>query len=381
MKTVITWLALVYAVLFVVAIVLIIGKVSLDSANLWNWGWMIISIQIVYLVLSFKTVGPEEKAALLLFGRPLYEVCSGLVFVPWLICVLRKESRLTIQIQIPGEPEEVDKSGDDEKGVAVGKVLPIRATTGSYETVKAGPLFSGDPSLVADDPLSQRMTLEPSAQIRFKIKDIIKFIRTIGSVSQAKRQLRDTAEGVIKGEFAKRTPALIIAHWTEINAVLKTEIGKLVKDDTTTPGRDEDEGWGVEIETAQMLDADISRKVNIALSQVTEAKILRVKTVTVAKAAKEAKLQEAEGNRVFKTKEGQALADAREFMLLAEAIGTAKLAKLAKTPEGQIALLSQQTREMFKEADFSVIPGDSGGLFGTIAAIQEVLRKIHSKTP
>jgi len=354
---------------------LVLKKVSIDAENVWNYGWIILSLQMVYAVLSFKTVGAEEKAAVLFFGRPMSEVQSGLVFVPWLICTLRKESRLTIQIQIPGEPEEIDKSGVDETGVAKGKVLPIRATTTSFDIVKDNPDFSGDPALNQNDPLSVRMTLEVTAQIRFKIKDIVKFIRNIGSTKEAKKQLRDTAEAVIKSEFAKRTPALIIAHWSEISDILKKKIGILVRDDLNTP--EDDEGWGVLIETAQLIDVDINKKVNEALSLVTAAKITAVKVEIDAKAAKLKKTEEGLGEKAFETSKGEGLASARQAMLVANSVGYKKLEELAKTPEGRAVLATEQARLMYTEANYSVLPSDGSGLFGAIAGIQEVLKGIQ----
>lgn len=359
-----TMFALANIVLLFIDVMLMYMHCAIDEKNLWNWGWIIISFQIIYIVLSFKTVGPEEKAAVLLFKRPMYEVKSGLIFVPWLVCSLRKESRLTIQMQIPGEPEEIDKSGDDNKGLLPGKMfLPIRSTTASYEIVKKNKAFANDPALVEGDPLNRRMTLEPTAQIRFKIKDLVKFIQTIGSIKEAKKQLRDTAEGVIDSEFGKRTPALIIAHRSDINKTLRKEIGKLVKDDTTTP--EHNEWWGVDIETAQLLDLDISKKVNEALSQVAEADVIAKKTVIVAEASKKsAKLA------------GQGAASAELSMLTAQAAGQQLLANTAKTKAGKYALTLQTVNEMTAKSKFSIVGGD--GLLGVVASAKETLDKIVS---
>ena len=393
-------LAVTNMAIIVVVIVLIVMQCAIDEQNIWNWGWIILGLQIVYLSLSFKTVEPDQLAVILLFGNPLYEVHSGLVFVPWIVCSLRKESSLANQIQIPGEPEEIDRSGDDVKGVALNKILPIRATTGSYESVVKDPIFEKDPALVdKNDPLNQRMTLEPSAQIVFKIKDIIKFIRNIGSIATAKKRLRDTSEGVIQSEFAKRTPALVIAHRAEINKKIREEIGLLVKDNPDTPGHDE--GWGVEIEVAQLLEIDISKKVNEALSLVTESKTLAKKIEIDAEANRLAKEKEGQGLKSYtisegegaanalqlrlfaeaagKQKEGEALANARALILAAEANGLEKLAKIAKLPEGQVVLIIQQAREMYEKAKFSILPGDGGGLMGAAAAIQELLKRIQGE--
>ncbi|MFZ2038649.1 MAG: SPFH domain-containing protein [Minisyncoccia bacterium] len=367
---------IVNVILAIIGTVLIYTRCSIDSGNVWNYGGILFGLQIIYTALSFKIVGTEELGALLVFERPVYEVRSGIVFVPWLICGLRRESRLTIQMQIPGEPEEVDKSGDDNRGLIAGKkYLPIRVTTSSYEIVMKDSRFANDPALVEGDPLNNRMTLEPSAQIRFKIKDIIRFVQVIGSLKEAQRQLRDTAEGSIQSEFGRRTPALILAHRDEISKILRVEIGKLVKDDTCTP--DSNEWWGIEIDTAQLLDIDINKKVNVALSLATAAKINKVTTVIDAEAAKEKKKQEGLGSKEFKIAEGEGAAKARELILLAEAAGLAKLAEISKTPEGQLNLIVQQAKEMYQNSQYSILPGNGEGLFGTVAGIQEVLKRIQ----
>jgi len=144
------------------------------------------------------------------------------------ICQLYKETGLTVQIQIPGEPEQVDKSGQDTvEGIKTGKVLPIRAPSGSHEI--AGKTYPTDYALVEKDPLNKRMTLESKCPNSFKEStDIVMFITTIGSIGEAEKQIRDTAEAVIKGEFVTRTPALVLAHWTKINDSLRGEYNLLV---------------------------------------------------------------------------------------------------------------------------------------------------------
>ena len=55
-----------------------------------------------------------------------------------------------------------------------------------------------------------------------------------------------------------------------------------------------------------------------------------------------------------------------------------KLAELSKTPEGQLNLIIQQAKEMYQNSNYSVISGNGDNLFGTIAGIQEVLKRIQS---
>jgi len=69
----------------------------------WNWGLATFLAQILYTLISLRMVGPTELGALLLFGKPICEVSSGLVFVPFGISQLKKETRLTIQDELPSE--------------------------------------------------------------------------------------------------------------------------------------------------------------------------------------------------------------------------------------------------------------------------------------
>jgi regulator of protease activity HflC (stomatin/prohibitin superfamily) len=359
------WIVLFNTILIALDIYFIEKKISIDNENVWNWGWVIMSVQVVYTTFSFRIVGPEDLAAILLFGNPKCEVKSGLQVVPWIICALRKESRLAIQIQIPGEPEEIDKSGLDKEGLMEGKkVLPIRVTTGSYETAKANPLFADDPALTESDPLNLRMTVEVTAVIRFKILSIIRFIQNIGSMKEAKKQLRDAAEAVLKGELAKRTPALIIAHWAEINNEIRRVLDALIKDDLES--KDRDEWWGIVIETAQMTDLDNNRQVNLALRAVVAAKINANATVAAAKAEGESLALKGKGN-----------ADAKLSMLTAEAAGKTKLAEVAKTPHGQFAMMLETAAKTVTESDYSIVGTD--GIAGAIAAAMETMTKIDSR--
>src|SRR3989344_2809023 len=129
------WVMVAYAIFARVALVLIEKEVAIDSKNQWNLGWAILAMEFLHFGLSFRTVGPTSLGAVLLFGRPLYQVKSGLVYVPFIVCQLAKEDRTVITIQFPAEPEKVDKSGDDTKPVAPGFVKPIRVTTGSRDMI------------------------------------------------------------------------------------------------------------------------------------------------------------------------------------------------------------------------------------------------------
>ena len=123
---IVIWYTLINIALLIMSAVLIIAKVSLDKENLWNWGWIMISIQVSYLILSFKIVGPKTKAVVVVLGNPIEAVGPGMHLVPFGLAWLEKLPGTVIQIHIPGEPEQIERSNDDKQPLQQGKVWPIR---------------------------------------------------------------------------------------------------------------------------------------------------------------------------------------------------------------------------------------------------------------
>jgi len=167
------------------ALFLLVAKIIMNFTNPNDWPNKINLLkatfyaEILYSMLSFRRVKPKELAAVLFFDKPIAEVGPGLHFVPFLVCSLAIETRLTQQLQFPADPEDVDKSGNDI--IEHGKVAPIRVTHSG----------STDANI---DPLERRMTTEVSALCRYRISDYLTFLKTIGSIEEMRRQIRDTVE-------------------------------------------------------------------------------------------------------------------------------------------------------------------------------------------
>lgn len=373
------WVMVAYAIFACVALVLINKEVSIDEKNEWNLGWTILSAIFLHFGLSFWTVGPTFLGAILLFGRPIYQVKSGLVYRPFIVCQLKKEDRTVITEQFPAEPEFVDKSGDDKKPVPPGFVKPIRVTTASRDM-----LDEKCKDRIKDfknHPLNEMMTLEPSIFVRYQIRsdDFISFLTNIGSKEKAKLAMRDTVDSVLNTEFPKRTPALIIKDKDEINKKLKEKIEILVSeipnpDDLDSFNPDE-ESWGLNILSVQIADLDLSRTINQSLRDVADSQLKKTSSITKAEGDKRVRELTGEGEKTFETEKGAGVANARLTFLQAEAKGLKEIADIAKTPEGKVAIISKTQEEALKNAKYSIIPDGIGSL---ISGVQEILKKTKS---
>ncbi len=371
-------MAAVYAVLVIPALLLISNKVSIDQKNQWNWGIIILAIEMVHLGLSFKIIGPTELGAVLLFGRPLYQVQSGLVFAPFIICQIIKETCLVIKKQFPEEPELVDKTGDDTKPVRPGFVKPIRVTTASGKMLNE---FKDKIKNYEKDPLNDMLTLEPSVVVRFQIQrdNFIPFLINIGSVRNAVSQMRDTVDAVLNIEFPKRTPALIILEKEEINKMLKKEIEDLVgeKDPNVSLNSEKErERWGIDIINVQLVDVGLGKTINAKIEGVPDSKLSAEATVRKSQAEKDAMVLKGQGEKEFETDKGAGVANARKAYLKAEAEGLQKIANVAKTEEGKLAIITKATEQGLKGSQYSIIPDGAGSL---IAGIREILKKTGSR--
>ncbi len=365
------WVMIAYALLAVVALVLIRRHVSIDQKNQWNWGMIILSIELFHFGLSFKIVGPKELGAVLLFGRPLYQVKSGLVYVPFIICQIEKELKTVEPIQFPAEPERVDKSGIDEKPVTHGFLKPIRITTCNKEMLI--PEFKERIKECLSDPLNDMMTLEPSVVVSFKIIDFIPFLTNAGSIKNIKTQMRYVIESVLNVEFPKRTPLLILLDKESINKELKEMIKKLVGEKPVTP-EEEDRSWGINVISVMLAEIDTTKTVNTKLRDVVDSKLDKIINITIAEGKKQARILEGEGENKYKTEEGIGAANARRCLLEAEAEGLEQIAKVAETEQGRLAVISKIQEEAMKNAQYSIVP-DS---MNFISGIQEILKRTKS---
>lgn len=302
----------------------------------WNWGWAIFFAQILYTIFSFRTVGPTELGAILFFGKPIKVVSSGLVFVPLGVCQLAKETRLTIQDELPGDPEKIYR-GDGP--APAGMFPPIRIP------------FANKPK--GEDPLYRRVTAEVIPVIRYRISDYILFLTTIGSIEAAKKQMEDSTIALCMRELTKIPVAEALIGLQEFNQKLQETIENLVHP------------WGVEVRTAQIKLINFHHDLNQAIANVPEAEF-------------EAKVlaKKAEGEKRKRQLEGEGNGLAEQAILSGRTAGFEEMAKKLKI-KSELVLNAETARAITSNpGQKTIIVGPQGfaDIVGIATAIGENLK-------
>lgn len=320
---------------------------------LWNFG---------YILGSLRKVEPNELALETFFGKPIksHDAGAGLVFVPFGFFELRKFPSETNQFQIPAEPELVFKGHDDEPLPNENMVRPMRIFTGQEQNVDD------------NDPLTRRLHGTFSAIIRWRIKEPMHFIRNVGQIDYAEKQLRDTAEKALVVILGKKSPREIIASMGEINKSLTKILQKLVN------GKSEEDPdrWGVEIEDFQLLAPDFGQTLSKKISESVAASFGKKIAIEEAEGTSAKIRLEGFAKAEVIAKEGIAVANAKELLLKAEAMGYKEIADKLGIKEKEVILQVEAIKQAMAKA------GENGHVFfnmPNIASMAEMFSAINSK--
>lgn len=246
-----------------------------------------------YLASGFRVIGPEEYVGVQLLGKPTIVVTGGPLLVPPLLFTETHLPRRTQQMELPDEPERIFRN-DHDQPVPDGMKPPIRVTFAQGTTTGSG---------TNDDPLDQRLTVEVSPFVRFRIRDFWTFFVRIGDMNEARRQLSDLAISELQTELAQLTVAQALKEKSRIDKGLDNLIRK------------ESEKWGIEIATVGLKPFGIPKRVNESIANVAKA-VSDKRTTVIA----------ADGKAYDLTKVGEGEANAIKLKLNAETEGLAKRA-------------------------------------------------------
>jgi regulator of protease activity HflC (stomatin/prohibitin superfamily) len=299
----------------------------------YNIGLVVFLLQVLYTIDSLKSIGPTELGALLVFGRPVKELRSGLVFIPTGICSLKTETRLVVQDELPADPEKIFRPKEDESEIKIPKGFkpPIRITF-AYR--------KGEDS----DPLNNRITAEVVPVIRWKIIDYLKFLAKIGSKEEARRQMEDAAVENLLENLAKITPSDALKNLEKPNKELKKALEMAVED------------WGIELRGAKIKSINFNRELNEAITEIPKADLKREATILTAK-----------GEKKKRELEGKGAGAAEKAVLSGRTKGLVDMAeKLGVKPELVLSALTAQSITD-SESNKVIIAGSKG--FADIAAM------------
>jgi len=370
------WFLGVYCALFLIDVLWLskysVSMMFFDIEWKWNWGFAVFLVQLFYVFISFRIVGPTELGVRLFFGKPISEVSSGLVFIPFGICQLQKETRLTIQDELPADPQHIWREPKGKEGgeVPKGYFPPIRIPFGfpktEEELKKLDIIFPAETKKgekeekkeldipPKDDALNVRVTAEVVPIIRWRIIDYIGFLTTIGSRDEARKQMEDCAVGSLMREFAKVTPAVALANLGTYSYNLSKEIIARI------------DGWGINLESAQIKSIVFHRDLNEAIAEVPQS-TLKAKAIVISAEAKKKETQ------LF----GEGKGIAEKAILDCRAAGFKNMAK-GLNVSAQIVIGAETARAITENPGQKTIVAGSGGfadLLSVAAVLGDTLKK------
>ena len=326
------WVVGLYLLITLVSVVL---SVIFHGAE-WNWGLALFLALVLYTIASLKTVGPTELGARVFLGRPIDQVSSGFVFVPTGIFTLEIATRLVVQDELPSDPENIFR-GDGP--VPKGMFPPIR--------IPFGPP-SKDDGIPPDDPYNARMVAEVVPVITWHIEDFVMFLTTIGSITEARRQMEDAAIAMLTEAFAKITPAAALMDLAKHSDILKDAIDKKVL------------GWGINLKSSKIKPINFSHTLNTAILEVPEATVKAKAAIIIA-----------EGEKRKRTLEGEGAGAAEKAVLDGRTAGLKNMSAELNI-SGNAVLAAETARGVTNNPGQKTIIAGSGG-FKDLAVIGAVL--------
>ncbi|MEK7162676.1 MAG: hypothetical protein AAB696_00035 [Patescibacteria group bacterium] len=300
---------------------MIIGE--LGEYGEWNWGWAIFFAQVLYNILSFKIVGPTELGAIILFGKPLYDVGSGLYFVPFPVYQLVKDTKNVIEDELPAKPELIYRSKKEEAEVLPENLLKLGfkppnriqfgwpGTSISIEDEKDKEMKKfyeeinkfieekkgkEEGSNGKKDPLNVRMTVEVPFTIIWKIKSLVGLLKIFGSREEARNKLQDIAIAMLNRDFSKITPAVAQYFIGRFSQLIKKEITERIEAIEEKDGKKDDEKKNsIEVMAFLLRPLGFSHELNDDLLKQARAETQKQAMIIGAEGQKEKDMLEGQG--------------------------------------------------------------------------------------
>lgn len=332
----------------VIVWLLIIAALLFGAYRLWpegdaegiSVGVILAGIAILWIGLSTKSLPNTERVRIKLFGMPVLEITGGgLALVPFILFSLKYTSSGLWETELPGEPEDIQKTSDKEplrvveikkNGEVVSKMRlrPIRITT-------KRPATGGDP----DDPLNTQMTIEPSFWFQWRVADSFLFELTLGSPEEATRNLRDIGETQLTNIITQRTPAELTTDFVAISEEFRDAVEDQVKE------------LGIRIHASGLNPIDYGEGVAKKMKEIAEAKA----GIAVADAQAEQVRKTAAGERDRLALEGEGQGAAEEAVRAGRGRGIKSIAKATMGKNAQRVLAAEVVEKTVGEGDSTII--------------------------
>ena len=340
------WMAGILTALVVVSLIL----ANQDGA-VGIVGLILLGLEGSYLLFSVGYINYNQVAAKYFLGETLGNLKPGPYFAPKWLTEVRKAKGTRHPNELPANPELVFHE-DDKVALPPGMFREIRMKFGPPQ-----PEDEDNPAL-ADDPYHKGMVLPIVPVVIWEIarENATQFFATYEDEEEFTGIVADKVVGACGVMFAKMTPAKANKKLAEVNSELTT-IVQAQLDDT-----------GPKIIEVYLkpfgTNHDLNKEVILAAIEQERMK----GTITRAQAERQKRILEGEG-----------AAAARRAMIVAEAEGAERKAKLAGTEEGRIALGLEAAKAAFDNPSGTIITSGGDALSGVLASVGKSLGKLMGK--
>ncbi|MDD5050439.1 MAG: hypothetical protein PHV93_01725 [Candidatus Pacebacteria bacterium] len=348
--------------------ILWIVSLAANAGLLWlNWHYLhplgewyeksALIAQACFIFVSLGDVDITERAGVLLFGWPFFEIGPGKYLGLWGILSFRKVPKSIVSLIFP-DPAKVSFDHKKANVVAAGKEMPIRTThLGILDT---------------RDPLEVSMTTEPEVQMRFIIKEgeVLAFLSAFGSIKKFYTQMRGVIETRLNIECPLKTLRAIMMNQLLLNLRLKEEVQKTI--DNTSGGIVK------AMRILTLLDVSVTsfdkgHALNLSLRKMGEGVGAANVIHSEGKAKNEVELERleyiAKGNRA---------------QLMAEVDAEEASAKRVMNTKGgrraaELGTITKIAGEIYKNAQVAVVSNDLGSSLTGASAALGILGKLEGK--
>lgn len=223
------------------------------SAYPINWGNLIWILTGLYALASIRVIPEAHVAGMVAIGIPLIHLESGPAIVPAIIAKVVVFPGTYQQDELPADPEHIFRKEDVET-VPPGFFPPNRITFKKKDGTS--------------DPLNRRITAEVPLIVVWKVVNVPRFIKAIGSkperaIAEARRQMNDTGiAAAVKYLGKNKTAGEALAELEEASDAVDEAITASTK------------AWGVDIPRAEIKALGFNHALNDAMAKVPEEEYL-----------------------------------------------------------------------------------------------------------
>jgi regulator of protease activity HflC (stomatin/prohibitin superfamily) len=368
-----------------------------------DWRIALVAIAI-HVYLSIVSINERQLGAMFFWGKPIKDsrsktgfkdLDSGPYFAFWPFFYIRTATKNVVQIEI-GVLEEGEKEKAKKLEDSVSVYLledPLRVNWGNINTANPPANKKEREMFKKGDPYADNMVTDTRVTVRFCIQSLTKLILKAGSLDEGIELIQKVATSTLVSHAGKSFVGRAIRNMDALDNKLKKAVEEFVVDPNSSAySSSPEKSWGIDVEKTQVTRLGTSKRVNqaiadkdkvIFLAQGEKTRLIE-EGIGTAEATKQKAYAEkirlteegvgtanaikakAEADRERLVKEGQGNAEAAKLLLFAQQEGTAKLAELAKLPEGQLVLQLQALQKGLEAGNTVILPAELSKLVGAL---------------